>query len=499
MSTCFHHGCVTCRDFSKLFNDPKFSDVKIYTKEQILLVNSILISQHSPVLKDKLLVGDKDIILEEFMEEETTVKVVFQAMYHRDALIITPETFPVLIKISLALAIDWIVIDCVEFARKNLSPETFVMYFETGHRMVQYFVFDALINICVDYVETTEQLLQVLITTEQLDVNNVNESLIVSLLKNNKVSRDETRMGKLLMKWLEATGDTKLVTHSLSVINLAQVYAADKEFHTALFKFLIGLDLSADDRKMVLEISMHSVAQGQKVTVVNTFEDISMQPSDILNIVKSGTWKEFTFDQFMQLRRTGISGFEEHIFIELFLVWAKTNFPTVAQFETLLGSLDLINMTQEYTADVIAHIKHEGFSPASTAQVEQKLIAILEMEHKVGEFSRQVLSKGNLKSLQSKKHTVTKRPCCVKKCKNKTLGCIDMKLTRDAFPYYTIAKSKTSKSSLEHPHNIELSHAYFIINEEIVSCIALSWLELKEKLEAPDIQVTFVVVHKHIQ
>lgn len=497
MSGCFHHGCVTCRDFSKLFNDPKFSDVKIYTKEQILLVNSILISQHSPVLKDKLLVGDKDIILEEFMEEETTVKVVFQAMYHRDALVITPEVFPVLIKISLALAIDWIIIDCVEFARKNLSPETFVMYFETGHRMVQYFVFDALINICVDYVRTTEQLLQVLTTTEQLDMNNVNESLVMSLLRNNKVSRDEARIGKLLMKWLEATGDTKFVTYSLSVIDLAQVYAGDKEFHTELFKFLISLDLTVDDRKMVLEMSMSSITEGQKVTEVNTFEDNTMQASDILNFVKTDAWKEFTFDQFMQLRRN--IGFEEHIFVELFLVWAKVNFPTVVQFETFLGSLDLMNTTREYAADLITHIKHAGFSPASTAQFEQKLIGALETERQVGEFSRQVLTKGNLKSLQSKKHTMTKRPCCVRKCKHKTLGCIDMKLTRDAFPYYKIAKSKTSKSSLEHPHNTELSNAYFIINEEIVSCIALSWQELKEKLDVPDILITFVVVHKHIQ
>jgi len=304
-------------------------------------------------------------------------------------------------------------------------------------------------------------------------------------------------MGKLLMKWLEATHETKLAARSLSVLNLAQIYAGDKEFHTALFKFIIGLDLSAEDRTMVLEMSMDSVTQGQKVAVVHTFDDNSTHSGDILNFAKLNTWKEFSFDEFMQLRRYG--GFEEHIFVELFLAWAKINFPSVAQFETLLNSLDLTRTTKEYATDIIAHIRHEGFSPASTAQFEQRLISALETECKVGEFSRQVLTKGNLKSMQSKKHTVTKRPCWVRKCKNKTLGCIDMKLTRDSFPYYTIAKSKTTKSSLEHPHNSELFHAYFLIDDEIVSCVALSWTELKEKLDAPDVQITFVVVHKHIQ
>ena len=206
---------------------------------------------------------------------------------------------------------------------------------------------------------------------------------------------------------------------------------------------------------------------------------------DVKEFLLSPTWLNCSFDDVMMVRQ--FRGGNQFIHLEMFLVWMRTHSVTEHQIKAILNSIDLNLVTQNYVDDLITHLKmfaNPTLPDNFHAQFEAKVAAhdFSQSRGSIREFAAQNLTPSHMKNLKLKKHNLSKRPCNVSRCYERTLGSVDIKIKRDSFPFFKVGRLNIPPTMLEHSHNCDVYHVYFVVESQIVSCYCDPWDRLEDML-----------------
>ena len=491
------NSCESCGvDLSEYFNHQTFSDVRLYTKSRTFFTSSLVLSVHSPVLK-KIIVeeNEKDIFLDSFLDEEDEMEMIISSFYKRSNLQVTVETLFTVAKFGVTYEVPWIWQAAVEYTKGNINRENCIQISRDGYRLKENFKFPPISDLCDAFLRTTKFLEEIVVDLENIGDDDIFLSIPASFFKNllqNSYRRDENRMVNLVKRWLGRDSNVIQAMEILPLLQLSQLFLVNKSLHSEFFEFLASSDkLTAQDKKTILELSASSI-EGSKncmITAVGFSKEVPKEMTgsqSIREFLLSPTWLNCSFDDILMVRQ--FRGANQFIHIEIILVWMQTNPITESQVKAVLNSIDLSQITKEYVDDLIAHLKiftNPVLPDNFHAQFDAKITAHNFGEHAMREFAAQNLNENNVKSLKMKKLNISKRPCKVSRCYERTLGSVEIKIKRDCFPYFKTGRQNIAPTMLEHSHNSHVHHVYFVVESQIVSCYCDTWERLDQMLR-PD-------------
>ena len=489
-------NCLGCSaDLSEYFNNPVYCDVRLYTKQRVLHASSLLLSQHSAVLKRHIL-EEKDIFLDCFLDEEDEMEMLISSLYNRTNLVVSRENVFTVAKFGLVYQVTWLTEEAYRWVKANITYGNCVALSCAGYKLRDNHRYADVAEECAHFLQSTIYLEEVVMELEMILEDDLFLTLpcffLVALLQN-PLRRDECRVVELVQRWLTQDSNLIQAMSLLPLLQLSQLYLVNKDLHASFFEHLVSSDkLTADDRKKILELSALSILECANciVTGVGFSKEMPKVSSlDIRDFLASDTWTACSFEDIVMVKQfPGVTEFQH---LEIFLVWSEHNPASEYQVKAILGAVDLEKVNQEYMADVLAHLRnHTCYTDTFAADLEARIVArdYATKPGKVREFSNYRLTAGNLKSLKLKKHTVTRRPCNVAGCVEKTLGFLEVKLKKDTLPLYKVLKTNFTPTVLEHCHNGDVAHIYFVVEEAMVSCFTGTWAQM-EGLVQPTMKV----------
>lgn len=491
------NSCEKCGvDLSEYFNNQIFSDVRLYTKSRTFFTSSLVLSIHSPVLK-KLIVeeNEKDIFLDSFLDEEEEMEMIISSFYNRSNLQVTAETLFTVAKFGVTYKVPWIWQAAIEYVKSNISRDNCISLSRAGYRLKENFNFPPVSDICCAFLRSTKFLEEIVVDLENIEEDELFLSLPASFFKNllqNSFRRDESRMVNLVKRWLGRDSNVIQAMEILPLLQLSQLFLVNNTLHSEFFEFLATSDkLTTEDKKTILELSARSIENSKNcmITALGFSKEVPKEmkgSQSIREFLLSPTWLKCSFDDILMVRQ--FRGANQFIHIEIFLVWMETNPITESQVKAVLNSVDLSRVTKEYVDDLIAHLKKFAYPVLPDnfhTPFDAKIAAHNFEEQTIREYAAQNLNVDNVKSLKMKKHTLSKRPCKLSRCYERTLGSVEIKIKRDCFPFYKTGRQNIGPTMLEHSHNSQVHHVYFVVESRIVSCYGHPWERLEEMLR-PD-------------
>ena len=439
------------------------------------------------------------------------MEMIVSSFYRRSNLVVSVDVLFTVAKFGVTYEVPWICHKAVEFVKGNICHENCIQISREGYRLKEYFKFSPIADVCDEFLRKTKFLEEIVVDLENITEDelylSIPASLFQSLLQNG-FRRDEKRMVDLIQRWLSRDSNIIQAMEIVPLLQLSQLYLVNNSLHSEFFEFLVSSDkLTSEDKRTILELSTNSI-EGSKhcmVTALGFSKEVpkEMQGSqNIKDFLLSPTWLNCSFDDIVMVRQFRENN--QFIHMELFLVWMRTHPVTEYQVKAILNSIDLNTITKEYIEDLVTHLKlFANPTLPDNFHVEFEAKAALhdfsQNQSLIKEFAQQNLTPDQVKNLKLKRHTLSKRPCHVSRCWERTLGSVDIKLKRDSFPFFKVGRLNTGPTMLEHSHNREVYHVYFVVESQIVSCYCDSWERVEEMVrpEGKECVTVKVVCHGH--
>ena len=480
-------------DLSYFFNNPTYSDVKLYTKSRTILANSIVLACNSSVFKKKVEdENEKDIFLDYFLDEEDEMEMIIASLYNRSNLVVSVEILNTVAKFGATYQIQWIVAEALRFVKGNISHENCIDVCRTGYKLKENFNYPDIFEVSLEFIKNSKYLEEIVTYLELIEDVDFFSSLPILLFKNlleNEHRRDEKRVIQIVQRWFTRDSNVIQALEILPLLQLSQLYLVNQQKHSSFFEFLISSEkLTSEDRKTILQLSTESIADSRNciVTGVGFSKEVPKQMQKSVQHVKvfleSPTWKNCSFDDLIMVKQFG--GVNEYIFLELILVWCTANQITENQVKNILGLIKMSDINPEYLQDLLDHLQQSV--PHLPDQFGGDLVTRSNTHdfnsNQTRQFTSVTLTSDQVRNMKLKKHSLTERPCGVRGCWDRSLGVVELRIRRDNFPFYKTCGGSTARAPLEHSHNEDLWHVYFRVGHQIVSCFCNSWSNVEEKI-----------------